>query len=279
MPAPSIEPSAAPTESLPPATDYSEPWVAPGASSEMYGGDGSMTYGGVPCNCEPRGICYAEAEILALRAHYGETALGKLAEKYEASERTVIGVENPWGIGGRIRYWSYDRTTPIFGGVSNSIRFDFDVVDFEGTTRFATDRYDLVIAGGIRWADIKIDIDSGRSRNDMPGGTMAADLRALICRDCDWDLEWHSITGARMSIFGGDWEGGAGGLITPSRDDNLTVFEIYVGVEVSHNVYGATVYTRLLFESQNWRSDALGRDTGVDSLSFIGPAWSLGVVY
>jgi hypothetical protein len=208
-----------PTEVLPPeSASYSEPWEPAVAPSESYGRDGQFVYGGVPCDCEPRRIYYAQGEILALRAHFGETALGKVAEKYEASERLVIGVENHWGAGGRVRYWSDDRTTPIYGGTSNSIRFDFDVVDVEGTTRFATDRFDLVFAGGVRGADIKIDIDSGRSRNDMPGGTVAAELRALICRDCDYGLEWRSITAARVSIFGGDWEGGAGGLITPSRD-------------------------------------------------------------
>jgi hypothetical protein len=279
MAADSAPAASTPTEALLPApSSYSEPWAPAVAPSESYG-DSQFVYGGVPGECEPHRICYAEAEILALRAHFGETALGKVAEKYEASQRVVIGVENTWGTGGRVRYWSYDRTTPIFSGASNSIRFDFDVIDFEGTTRFATDRFDLVIAGGVRWADIKIDIDTGRSRNDMPGGTVAADLRTLICRDCDYGLEWHSISGARMSIFGGDWEGGAGGLITPSRDDNLTVLEIYGGVECSREFYGSTIYTRLLFESQNWRSDALGRDTGQDSLSFIGPALSLGVLY
>jgi hypothetical protein len=271
--------TTAPTETLPPATEYSEPWSPTGSPVESYGGGSQMVYGGVPCDCEPHGICYAEAQILALRAHFGEAAVGKLAEKYEASERIIIGVENPWGVGGRVRYWTYDRTTPVFGGATGSIGFAFDVIDFETTTRFATERYDLVLAAGLRWADIKINVDTGESRNDMPGGTVAADLRALICRDCDYDLDWHTVTGARLSIFGGDWEGGAGGLITPSRDDNITAFEIYGGIEVSTNIYGSTIYTRLLFEAQNWRSDALGRDTGVDSIGFIGPSLTLGVVY
>lgn len=231
------------------------------------------------CEGGPKRRIYADGEVMALRAHFGETAVGKLAEKYEMSERLVLGVENTWGAGGRIRYWSYDRTTPLLTGAGNSIRFDFDVVDFEGTNRFSTQRFDLVIAGGLRWADIKIDIDSGRSRNDMPGGTIAADLRALVCRDCDRGLVWHSITGARMSIFGGDWEGGNNGLITPTRDDNITVLEIYGGIECSCDCGGHDFYARLLFESQNWRSDALGANTGVDSLSFIGPGVSVGMIY
>jgi hypothetical protein len=231
------------------------------------------------CDSEAKPTYYVEAEVMALRAHFGETAVGKLAEKYEASERIIVGVENVWGAGARIRYWSYDRTTPILTGSGDSIRFNFDVVDFEGTTRFITDRFDLLIAGGVRWADIKIDIDSGRSRNDMPGGTIAADLRAMMCYECEHAIEWHSVTGARISIFGGDWEGSPTGLITPTRDDNITVVEIYGGFECARECHGHVLYARLLFEAQNWRSDALGADTGIDSLGFIGPGASLGFIY
>lgn len=217
----------------------------------------------------------ADVELMALRTHFGEVALGKLAEKYELSERIVLGVENANGIGGRIRYWSYDRTTPNLQGGS-SLRADWDVIDFEGTTRVGTKYFDLILSGGVRWADIKIDIDRGRTRNDMPGASFGLDLRGLICRDCQNGLEWRSVSGARWSIFGGDWECSRG-LIPPTRDDNLTVTEIYGGVECSHCCHGREVYARLVMEAQNWRSDALGEATDVDSMSFIGPGFNLGM--
>jgi hypothetical protein len=218
----------------------------------------------------------ADVELMALRAHFGEEAVGKLAEKYELSERFVLGLENPTGTGGRIRYWTYDRTTPNLQG-GTDIRFDFDVVDFEGTSHIRIKNFDIVIAGGARWADIKIDTDGGRSRNDMPGATVAADLTGLICRDCNLGLEWRSVTGIRWSIFGGDWEGGATGLIEPTRDDNIIVQEIYGGVECVCHRCGHDMYARLVMEAQNWRSDALGENTDVDSLGFIGPGLNLGM--
>jgi hypothetical protein len=219
----------------------------------------------------------ADVEFMALRTHFSEQVVGKLGERYELSERITVGVERPTGIGGRIRYWSYDRTTPNLSGGS-SLRADFDVVDFEGTVHFGTPNFDLLLTSGVRWADIKIDIDAGRCRNDMPGGSFGLDLRGLICNDCENGLVWRSVSGARFSIFGGDWEL-SDGLIGATRDDNLTVVEIYGGVECTGFYHGHEVYTRLVFESQNWRSDALGAATGIDSMSFIGPGLNLGVHY
>jgi hypothetical protein len=242
------------------------------------------------CNCCSQGGCcsccdaccdktpgkiYFDAELMALRAHFGEEAVGKLAEKYEMSERFVIGTENANGIGGRVRYWTYDRETQNLQG-GTDIRFDFDVTDFEGTTHFGTKHFDLLLAAGVRWAEIKIDTDGGRSRNDMPGATFALDLRGLICTDCQRGLQWHSVGGARWSIFGGDWEVG-NGLIDDTRDDNITVMELYGGVECSKCCRGREMYARLVMETQNWRSDALGEETDVDSLSFIGPGVNMGM--
>lgn len=247
--------------------------------------------GMAPCDCGQTSCCSpcdkqqgrrritADIELMALRAHFGEEAVGKLAEKYELSERFVIAGENANGIGARFRYWTYDRRTPSLQDNGQDIRFDFDVIDFEGTTRFATERMDVVLAGGVRWADVKIDIDDGRSRNDMPGATFAVDARGLICRDCQHGWEWHSISGARWSIFGGDWEGSDDGLIEPTRDDNITVMEIYGGIEWSRRRCGRETYIRLVCEAQNWRSDALGENTDVDSLSFIGPGLNMGTTF
>jgi hypothetical protein len=219
----------------------------------------------------------ADVELMAQRTHFSEIPLGKLAEKYELSEKFILGVENPYGIGGRIRYWTYDRTTPNMQGGSD-LRVDFDVIDFEGTTRFGNEYFDLTLSGGVRWADIKIDIDQGRTRNDMPGASFGLDLRGLICHDCEKVLDWRSISGARWSIFGGDWEC-SHGIIPPTRDDNLTVMEIYGGVECTCCCHGHEFYARVVMEAQNWRSDALGEAIGIDSMSFIGPGVNLGINY
>jgi hypothetical protein len=245
-----------------PVTDCSQPIDCGSTCGDSGGGSRRIT---------------ADVELMALRTHFSEDPLGKLGEKYELSERMIVGMENENGIGGRVRYWTYDRTTPNLQGGS-SLRADFDVIDFEGTTRFGTQNFDLMLSGGVRWADIKIDIDRGRCRNDMPGASFGLDLRGIICRDCHNGLVWRSVSGARLSVFGGDWELSRG-LIGSMRDDNIMVTEIYGGVECTHCCHGHDLYARLVFETQNWRSDALGESTGIDSIGFVGPGLNLGLNY
>jgi len=258
-------------------SDDDVPMVSDGWSSSSISDCDSPACGDICHNNAGKRKIIADVELMAQRTHFSEIPLGKLAEKYELSEKITLGVENPYGIGGRIRYWTYDRTTPNMQGGSD-LRVDFDVIDFEGTTRFGNEYFDLTLSGGVRWADIKIDIDQGRTRNDMPGASFGLDLRGLICHDCEKGLDWHSVSGARFSIFGGDWEC-SHGLIPATRDDNLAVMEIYGGVECSCYCHGRELYARIVMEAQNWRSDALGEAIGIDSISFIGPGVNLGLNY
>jgi hypothetical protein len=210
-----------------------------------------------------------------MRPHLSEQAAGKLSEKYEFSPRFIWGYESPAGPGGRARYWTYGRTTPNLDAGEDPLRFEFEVLDVEATTRFRTDRSELTVAGGIRWADIEIaDTDTAVGTN-LPGITLAADGRSVICRGCTW--HWAGVCGARWSIMGGDWEGDDAALIEPTRDDNIVVQEIYGGFEVLRCCRSCEFYARAVFEVQNWRSDALGDRRGVDSIGMVGPGIHAGV--
>lgn len=231
-------------------------------------------------NCdgqETHGVYFAEVQLMWLRAHVMENAIGKLSETYELSPRFIIGYEDKGGIGGRIRYWHYSGQTSNLTAPADALRFEFDVIDLEGTSRFGTERTELVVAGGFRWADLQIELGDAPVANDMPGITFAADLRTIICRDRHW--EWASVGGARWSILGGDWEGSSSGFIEPNRDDNLTVTEIYGGFEYIQHYSGYDVYGRVAFEVQSWHSDAAGQTAGTDSIGFIGPGLHLGMIF
>ncbi len=223
----------------------------------------------------PARHCYADVEIMFLRAHFSEEVLGKLAEQYQFSPRFVFGVEKAAGHGLRTRFWSYDQVTPNLQG-GDSLDLDFEIFDLEGTHRIGNERTQLLLSGGFRWADIHIDVDDAISRNDMPGATFAADLRSYLCSK--HRLEWSCVGGIRWSVLGGDWEGSQNGIISPTRDDNLTVTEIYGGFECRYERQGADFYSRIVFETQNWTSDALGNATGVDSIGFIGPGFYFGLM-
>jgi hypothetical protein len=220
---------------------------------------------------------YAEIQNIFMRTHVSSDVIGKLREKYEWSPRVVMGYETPGGLGGRIRWWSYDRTTTTVDG-TNALRVDLDVFDAEGTARFQSRRADLVIAGGFRYADFSLaEGDDPDIRADLPGITFAADGRMAIC--CLGRSQWSGVCGARWSLLGGDWEGEDNGMVESVFDDNVTVQEIYGGFEYLSRYGNYDLFARLVFEVQNWHSDALGNNSETDSIGFVGPAIHGGVSF
>jgi hypothetical protein len=230
------------------------------------------------CECEPiHGVYFAEVQHMWLRAHVMENAIGKLSERYEYSPRIVIGYEDKQGIGGRIRYWHYDQSTENLTDPTLPIRFEMGVVDIEGTSRFGTDRAELVVSGGFRWTDARITLADAPVANDMPGITFAADLRVIMCRERRW--EWASVAGARYSLLGGDWEGAPNGFLAPNHDDNVTVNEFYGGFEYIQHYNGYDAFARIVFEVQNWQSDVASQTAGADSINFMGLGVHTGMIF
>jgi hypothetical protein len=243
--------------------------------------------GGATCDCGSScegGNCgdtssvnlYADVELMFLRAHLAESSVGKLSEKYEFSPRFVVGYESDGGVGARVRYWTYGRTTPILDDEPD-IRFEFEVLDIEATSRFRTGRSELVVGGGFRFATVDIEYDNAPISNNMPGITFAADMRTYICGDCS--AEWSAVYGARISALGGDWDGSEDALIEPNRDDNIITQELYAGVEYVQRFETCNMFTRLVFEMQNWHSGALSDNANTDSIGMVGPGIHAGATF
>ncbi len=247
-------------------------------SGDCYSGNCDSNYCG-NCNqgCGNAAMCYFEIQNIFLRPHVSSDVAGKLRENYEYSPRFILGYETPSGLGARGRYWTYSHTTSTVGG-SNSLGLDFDVIDVEGTARFSSQRADLLVSGGVRWAHIVVEEDNEDAvGTEMPGITFAADGRLRLCGTCS--SQWSAVAGARWSLLGGDWKGDSNNVIEPTFDDNVNVQEIYGGVEYLRHLGSCDVYARAVFEVQNWHSDALGATTSTDSLGFIGPSIQAGVSY
>jgi hypothetical protein len=157
------------------------------------------------------------------------------------------------------------------------IRFEFDVFDLEATSRFRTRRSELVVGGGFRFANVEVVYDDEPVSNDMPGLTFAIDARTHLCGDCR--SEWSAVYGGRISLLGGDWEGSEDALIAPVRDDNLVTQELYGGVEYVHRFPSCNMFGRLVFEMQNWHSDAMAESAGADSIGLVGPGIHAGATF
>jgi hypothetical protein len=265
-------------EPLPPSSPPLEA-QQPRELGEPMGGESASKLCPDNCKCnncqqQMHGVYYTHIELFWMRAHVNEGALGKLSEQYELSPRFILGYEDAGGVGARVRYWTYGHQTPNLASADDAIRFEFDVLDLEATSRFGNDRSELVVGGGMRWADLRIILDGEAVSADMPGISFAADLRTMLCRNCY--SEWASIAGVRWSLLGGDWEGSGNDFVSPDRDDNMVVTEIYGGVEYVQHYTGYDVFARLVFEVQNWHSDVAAQTAGA-SIGFVGPGVHIGM--
>jgi hypothetical protein len=223
---------------------------------------------------------YADVEINFLRAHLMEEQFGKLSEKYEFSPRFIVGFSGVGNLNGRVRYWLYGRETRILDG--DSIRLEFDVLDVEATHHFVGRRSEIVLAAGLRLANIELEFnDVAEAGTDLIGITFAADGRTPLISLEGGRLGW--VYGGRLSILGGDWSGdiddGLGLGDWRIRDDNVVVHELYAGIEYTCCYRSAELHARLAFEMQNWHSDALSQITTADSIGFVGPGIRVGAEF
>jgi hypothetical protein len=222
------------------------------------------------------GMYYFEIQNMFMRTHFSSDVVGKLREKYEWSPRIVGGYESPGGLGARMRWWSYSRTNSTVNG-NDQFHLDLDVLDAEGTARFSSRRADLLIAGGLRYANFEIGEDNDEISADLPGITFAADGRMALC--CKGRTQYSAVCGARWSLLFGDWEGDDTDLVEAEFDDNVTTQEIYGGFEFLCHNCNYDLFARLVFEVQNWHSDVIGENSETDSIGFIGPAIHTGVSF
>ncbi|HEX2477360.1 MAG TPA: hypothetical protein VHK01_21570 [Lacipirellulaceae bacterium] len=225
----------------------------------------------------PPQLCryYGSVELNLLRAHILEGPDGKLSEKYEPSPRVTIGFNETGKIDGRVRYWHYSQDTPILGG--GRIDVEMDVLDIEATNLLGTDRFEVLMGGGMRLTGIDLtDSNNDGAGADLLGMTLFAEGRSFLCSVQDGRIAW--VYGGRLSILGGDWGADVGNNFTggPVQDDNLVVHELHAGVVYAVRRPDFDLHARLGFEMQNWHSDALSQNSGRDSIGFLGPGIQVG---
>jgi hypothetical protein len=220
----------------------------------------------------------ADLELMFLRLHLMDGAVGKLSEQYELSPRLTLGFDIGWNVDGRLRLWRYDQATRVLGG--GSVRFDFSVLDLEAIHCFTAGRSDVALSAGLRLAKIELtDDDDDEIGNDLIGLTVAADGHTPLFRFSDGQLAW--VYGGRLSIVGGDWggDGGSDFIPVPAKDDNIVSDEIYIGLQYATRLRGINVQGRMAFEMQNWHSDAFAQNSGTDSIGFLGPSLAFGAEF
>jgi hypothetical protein len=241
---------------------------------------GMMGYPTGGCDMPPdRAHLSADFELSLLRPQIAESAAGKLSEDYQFSPRIILGLRGAGNFDGRVRYWHYNRNSDVLG-TDDEIRIKFDVLDIEAVHRFAARKSELMLSAGLRLAGLRLtDVESAKCSTDLIGLTLAGDGMTPLGAFPGGHL--GLIYGGRLSILAGDWGGDDTSLFVNRqvRNDNVLVNELYGGVELARRFRALDVHLRLLFEMQNWQSDALAQNAGIESIGLLGPGLQLGAEF
>ena len=244
-----------------------------------YGGPNGEGWGPA-CQCHPQmSRFFADVQLNFLRAHVMENLAGKLSEKYEFSPRVIVGFDGTGkstagpGIGTTA---AIRRSSTEEGPSASTSTWSIS----RRLARWRCANSDLVLAAGLRTANINLDDDEGDSAGcDLLGMTVAADFHTLLCQAKRG--EFVGVCGARLSLLAGDWGQDGNNDFIPSQvqDDNVVVDELYAGVAFETCCRKLDLHAQLGFEMQNWHSDALSQFAGADSIGFIGPGIEIGAEF
>ena len=238
---------------------------------------GMMGYPTGACDVPPgRARLSADVELMLLRPQIAETATGKLSEDYQFSPRVILALQGAGNFDGRLRYWHYDRSSDVLG-TDNDIRLKFDVLDIEALHHFAARKSELTLSAGLRLAGLHLtDTADSKCSTNLIGLTMAADGMTPLGEFPGG--HFGLVYGGRLSILGGNWGGDDTSQFVNQqiRNDNVLVHELYGGVELARRCGVFDVRARLLFEMQNWHSDVLAQNAGLQSIGLFGPGLQLG---
>jgi hypothetical protein len=221
----------------------------------------------------------ADIDLMLLRPQIAETTIGKVSEEYQFSPRIILALQGAGNFDGRLRYWHYDRNSDVLG-TDDDIRIRFDVLDIEAIHHFAARKSELTLSAGLRLAGIHLtDTEDAKCSTNLIGLTLAGD--GMTPLGAFPGGHFGLVYGGRLSILGGNWGGDDDSQFVnhQARNDNVLVHELYGGVELARRFRAVDIHARLLFEMQNWHSDVLAQDAGLESIGIFGPALQLGAEF
>jgi hypothetical protein len=195
--------------------------------------------------------------------------------KFEPSLRYVLGYQSAEGLGARVRYWSYDHGAGTNFGTGLGLRYR--TIDAEMTQAVDFRRWQLLISGGLRYAQANIDYQNVFAPGNLGLGFNGFGLTAAAQASRDLNLRgtWRLATGARWStVFGNSSAVGGGGPTTAYRDDLLSIIDLNLGPQFRLPLgNGAYLTGTAGAEAQFWSGTAAATfDTG-----FAGFGASLGI--
>lgn len=197
---------------------------------------------------------------------------------YQPTMRYWLGYQRADGLGGRIRYWEFDRNGAGPGGTGVGAEFRTFDAELTQTVDFRT--WNFLFAGGLRYAETNITrndaaVPAFNAGFDGIGLTTAAQATRNL--NCSGSLRFTA--GARWSALYGNSKTQIGGAIVPVRDDLVNILEINVGPQYRRHLRNGSYLTvGAGLEAQYWSNAVLNAPAANNlDVGFVGFASSVAI--
>jgi len=167
---------------------------------------------------------YASAGLTTAAVNVGDAQMN-----FNPSQRYWVGYQSADGLGGRIRYWEFDRGASGTGAFGLGV--EYRNLDAEMTQAVDFKRWNLLFSGGLRYQET-----GGNGAG--AGGTsyiygfdgVGLTFSGQASRDLNSSGSWRMTSGARWSAaYGNAKFAFNGAAITNVRDTMVQVLELNIG--------------------------------------------------
>lgn len=205
--------------------------------------------------CGPQRSVYGSYELTVLQPQISVPLLGLgFGDDYLTGHRLILGAENSNGIGGRIRYWTFDQSINAVTGPPVTVAINMDVLDGEVTMREHLCSFDMLLSGGFRYG--RAGFSPAGPQGNGPGEFYYEGIGPTVALEAQrhfGDRGLYLIGNFRGSQLFGQISNNNNGPIT---DDELyTVLESQLGLGWSRQMNRGILDLRAVWENQSWLND------------------------
>ena len=217
----------------------------------------------------------AGLELLALDSHLTRFALGPWEDDETFGSRLVLGYEGDTGSGIRLRLWGIgaDASPP-----ADDVELNTGALDLDFGKRLLIDDTELLLGAGFAGRGMKFTLSDGSHTEFRGGGvSLFAETSYPLWQFPRTDVRF--VGRGRWTLTRGDWRDTTGIIVAPTDDDNMSITEAALGLEMRRRFGWRNERfwsLALMTEYQRWESQWMSAFTA-SAVGFSGVSVNFGV--
>jgi len=195
---------------------------------------------------------------------------GAVAMNFNPSQRYWIGYQSADGLGGRIRYWEFDRGATGAGGAGVGV--EYRNLDVELTQAVDFKRWNLLGSAGLRYQETGMNVGPSLFAGlplDFGFDGVGLTFSGTATRDLNQSGTWRFASTARWSAVYGNSKANVGGVLggglgagVVSRDDLVNILELNIGPQYRRRLSNGSYLTMGAGVEAQYYSNALDLPVG-----------------